>query len=129
MSRILIVEDDGTLAEAVAALLNHIGHRVVGIAEDMMSALSIARMADPEVALVDIELANGSDGVETARRLQIESSARVVFMSGTCDQITRERAAAVGPVGFLIKPFSPPQLIEMVDERRWNVSSTGQRTG
>jgi DNA-binding response OmpR family regulator len=124
MSRILIVEDDAILAEAVAALLDHSGHRVVGIADDMMSALSIARVADPELVLMDIKLANGSDGIETARRLQTESSARVVFMTGNRDRQTRERAATVGPVGFLIKPFSPQQLIDIVDDQRWSIPSS-----
>ena len=124
MSRILIVEDDAILAEATAALLDHIGHRVVGIADDMMSALSIARVADPDLVLMDITLANGSDGIETARRLQAQSSAQVVFMSGNRDHQTRERAAAVGPVGFLVKPFSPQQLIDIVDKQRWSIPSS-----
>ena len=129
MSRILIIEDDALTAEAVAALLDHAGHQVVGIARDMTSALQRAVSTEQEILLVDIMLADGGDGIETARRLQIKSPVKVVFMSANHDERTRERAAAVRSMGFLAKPFSPQQLLEMLDERTIARVSQARRSG
>jgi len=115
MSRILIVEDDAIIAEAVSALLDHAGHQVVGVARDESSAVRHADSERPDLVLLDIKLAEGSDGIETARRLQAVDAVPVVFMTACRDQQTLDRAAAVKPAGFLAKPFSPEQLMDVLN--------------
>src|SRR5256885_91685 len=120
MCSILIIEDDTSTAEALAALLNHAGHEVVGVAVDMTSALHCAALTKPEVLLADIVLAHGSDGIETARRIRVHLPVKVVFMSANHDLQTRQRAAEVsGSVGFLAKPFLPKQLLAMLNDSRF----------
>jgi len=114
MSRILIVEDETIVAESLSQLLVHAGHKVVGIANDERSAIAGASMGRPDLVLMDIRLANGSDGIETAKKIQANRSVMVLFLSAQHDRGTRERAAALQPAGFMPKPFMPVELIAAV---------------
>jgi CheY-like chemotaxis protein len=118
MTKILIVEDEWIVAEAVSEVLGHAGHKVVGIARDEKSAVRQASVRKPDLVLIDINLADGSDGIETARRIQAERAVPTVFISAYQDEKTRARAAAVQPAGFLSKPFSPVELLETVASTR-----------
>jgi len=111
MQRILIVEDEPMIAELVSTILTDAGYEVIGIARDERSAVTQAKRSTPELVLMDIKLANNSDGVEVARRLQSEKPVSVLFTSAYVDQRTFERASAVNPVGFLGKPYSPQSLL------------------
>ena len=90
------------------------GHQIVGIAADADSAIWRAAAAQPDLVLMDIKLANNSDGIEAARRLQADRPVPVIFVSSYLDSRTRERAAVVRPVGYLVKPYSPQKLLEIV---------------
>ena len=114
LRRILVVEDEPIVAELVATTLTDAGYEVIGIAADERSAVKQAKRADPELVVMDIKLANNSDGIEVARRLQYGRSVSVLFASAYLDRRTIERAATVNPVGFLGKPYSPQSLLQAV---------------
>ena len=114
MVKILIVEDEPIVAEAVSQVLNHAGHQVVGVAKDERSALTQAAAGSPDLVLMDIRLAGASDGIETACKMQAERPVDVVFMSAHHDPNTRARAAAARPAGFVAKPFSCEELLKVV---------------
>ena len=114
MTKILIVEDEPIVAEAVSQFLHHAGYQVVGIAKDEGSALRQAATGRPDLVLMDIRLAGSSDGIETARKMQSAGPVNVVFVTAHQDSETRSRADAVHPAGFVAKPFSCQQLLEAV---------------
>jgi CheY-like chemotaxis protein len=114
MSRILVVEDEPLVAEAVSVALDNAGHQVVGIASDGASALTQATEQRPDLVLMDIRLSGGSDGINTALKMQAQRPVSVVFISAHHDPQTRARAVAVRPSVFLPKPFSPEQLLAAV---------------
>ena len=114
MTKILIVEDESIVAEEMALALTDAGHQVVGIARDEATAVKRAASTRPELILMDIKLANNSDGIETAKRMRARAPIPVVFVSANLDCNTRQRAASVSPVGYLMKPYSPRQLIQIV---------------
>jgi CheY-like chemotaxis protein len=74
MVKILIVEDEPIVAEAVSQLLDYAGHQVVGVAQDEASALKQAAVGRPDLVLMDVRLAGQSDGIETARKMKAERS-------------------------------------------------------
>ena len=121
MAKVLIVEDERIVAEAMSHFLDDAGHKVVGIARDEVSALTQAAAEQPDVVLVDVRLASASDGIETAQKLRSEHPCDVVFVTALGDATTRARAAAVRPIGFVTKPFSAQQLLQAV-------SAAGNRT-
>ena|SRR5262245_37055753 len=114
MVKILIVEDEPIVAEAVSQLLDHAGHQVVGVAKDEASALEQAAAGCPDLVLMDVRLAGASDGIETARKIQAERPVNVVFVTAHHDSKTRARAAAAAAVGFVPKPFSCEELLSAV---------------
>jgi CheY-like chemotaxis protein len=116
MVRILLVDDDVDVVEALADVLEELGH-VVRTAKDGPSALRIAETLCPEVAIVDIGLPI-MDGYELARRLRASSSAspglRVIALSGYARNEERERTAKVSFDLHLRKPPSLDVLAEVV---------------
>ena len=61
----------------------------------------------PDFVVMDIKLANNSDGVEVAHRLQCGRSIPILFTSAYLDHHTMKRAAAINPAGFLKNPTRP----------------------
>src|SRR3954470_1424394 len=101
MKRILIVEDEPLIAELVSTVLSDAGYEIIGIAADEPSAVRQASRVVPDFVVMDIKLANNSDGVEVARRLQCGRSIPILFTSAYLDHHTMKRAAATNPAGFL----------------------------
>jgi CheY-like chemotaxis protein len=64
----------------------------------------------PNLVLMDIRLANNSDGVAAAIEIRQRFDIPSLFVSAHGDPIMRSRASAASPVGFIEKPFSPESL-------------------
>ena len=114
MTKILIVEDEPIVAEAMCQFLENAGHEVVGIARDEVSAICETAAERPDLVLMDIRLAGAGDGIEAARKIRADYPVNVVFVTAHADPTTRTRAAAVQPAGFVTKPYSARQLLEVV---------------
>ena len=87
------------------------GYQVVGIAADMHQALVLAEKHAPDLALMDVNLARGTNGVETARLLRQRFDVPSLFVSGNLDEKTRAVAAQWAPLGFVRKPFLEPEVL------------------
>lgn len=109
-SRILIVEDEAVVAIDVRHRLTRLGYTVVGVVDTGEEAVRKVEELDPDVALMDIMLAGTMDGVEAAGIIRERFGTPVVFLTAHSDRTTLRRAGAVGPYGYLIKPFEEPEL-------------------
>jgi two-component system, response regulator PdtaR len=70
-----------------------------------------AAMAErPDVALMDLRLAEGSSGIDAASWLHNEMGVRCIFISGNLDDATRESLSRLRPVAFIHKPILTHQL-------------------
>jgi DNA-binding NarL/FixJ family response regulator len=114
MTKVLIVEDEPMVAEAMSQFLENAGHEVVGIARDEVSAVCETAAERPDLVLMDIRLAGAGDGIEAARKIRADYPVEVVFITAHYDPTTRTRAAAVQPAGFVTKPYSARQLLQAV---------------
>lgn len=102
MLRILIVEDDAPLAETLRYLVeDNPRYRVVGTAEDEEGARAAAEAHDPDLALVDLKLANGSTGFTVAVRLA-DRGIPSLFITGRAPDFAMPQLA----LGCLMKPFT-----------------------
>ncbi len=108
--RILIVEDEMVVQLHLSRLVAELGHEVVGTAMNTREALELARATAPELVLMDVHLADGDDGIETAQHLVRELDCAVIFVTAYADQATIERTTRVGAAGYLVKPFSAPAV-------------------
>lgn len=103
--RVLVVEDNLDMANALATLLRLHGHDTA-VAHDGQAALATARGFQPDVVLLDLGLP-GMDGYEVARRLRAELAARpplLVAMTGYGQEEDLRRSAAAGCDHHLVKP-------------------------
>lgn len=112
---ILIVEDDLMVATALQEALMSAGWVVAGIARTYEEVMWYAEHASIALAIVDINLANETDGVDAARALQRQGKATLIYLTGTTDDVTFERAKATRPVAFLNKPLRIREVLQQVE--------------
>lgn len=118
--KILLVEDEGIVALDIAKQLRRLGYTAF-IAQTAERAMELANSNIPDLAVVDINLPNGADGIELSRWLKSELDIPVVFVTGQSDEVTIARAKHTEPWGYLVKPVEPAALhssIQVVLHRR-----------
>jgi len=108
--RIQIVEDEGIVALDLRSKLMSLGYEVIAICSTATDAAAQAAVQPPDVLLMDIRLAGGSDGIEAARRIGEQLDVPVVFVTAYADGATLARARQIAPYGYLVKPISVPEL-------------------
>src|SRR5271165_3579414 len=82
MLNVLIVEDDLTVADLLQEALEADGYRVTGIARTVQEAVQSAEQHHPDVAVIDIRLANGDLGTDVGMHLRKTTTTRVMFSTG-----------------------------------------------
>jgi two-component system, response regulator PdtaR len=108
---LMIVEDELLLAMLLKDELEDVGYRVLDIAARHQEALGISRKCKPDLALVNIELADGDDGVALAHDLKA-LGVPVLFISGQPHRASLAKAVAIGS---LPKPYTLSDMVEAVD--------------
>lgn len=92
------------------------GHVVVGIAATTSEALSHAVRSVPfHLAVLDIDLAEGDDGIATAVRLREQHGIEALFVSARREYEERARQLGWKPVGFIGKPYLPEQVLAAIE--------------
>ena len=104
-AKILIVEDEGIIANNLASRLSMAGYDVTGIAESADDVMEKMRECAPELILMDIHIKGSMDGIETAAALRKRSDIPVIYLTAYSDQKTIDRAKLTGASGFLTKPI------------------------
>jgi len=110
--KILVVEDERTIAEAVAARLRAEGF-AVRIAGDGPAAVEAARQEPPDAIVLDVMLP-GFDGLEVCRRIQASRPVPVLMLTARDDETDLLVGLAVGADDYLTKPFSMRELAARV---------------
>jgi DNA-binding response OmpR family regulator len=125
--RILVVEDERTIAEAVAARLRAEGFRV-DTAGDGPSAVAAADRTRPDLVVLDVMLP-GFDGLEVCRRIQAQAPVPVLMLTARDDETDLLVGLAVGADDYLTKPFSMRELAARVHAllRRFERAATAGR--
>jgi DNA-binding NarL/FixJ family response regulator len=108
--QILIVDDELWAALDMEWVVRKLRHEVVGPAATAEEAIELAGTARPDLVLMDIRLANDSDGVAAAIEIRQRFDIPSLFVSAHGDSATRKRAIAARPEGFIEKPFTPESL-------------------
>lgn len=115
MAKILLVEDEPLTALDLKTRLARLGHDAEAPVPSGREALARARCDPPDLVLMDIGLPGPLDGVTTARALRECGDIPVVFLTGRSDDATVERACAVSPYGYVLKPVKDIDLEIAVD--------------
>ncbi|MFF3956733.1 response regulator transcription factor [Streptomyces sp. NPDC001890] len=112
-ARVLVVDDDPTVAEVVTGYLRRAGHSV-DHAADGPAALDSAARHDPDLVVLDLMLP-GIDGLEVCRRLRAEHPVPVIMLTACGDENDRISGLELGADDYVTKPFSPRELVLRVE--------------
>jgi DNA-binding response OmpR family regulator len=107
--RVLLVDDDPTVAEVASSYLRATGF-VVEEAGDGFAALDAADRTDPDLIVLD-RMLPGIDGLEVFRRLRRRTSAPVIMLTALGSEDDRIAGLEAGADDYLAKPFSPRELV------------------
>jgi DNA-binding response OmpR family regulator len=110
--RVLVVDDEVPLAEVVASYLRREGY-AVDQAHDGPSAVTAARAGEPDLIVLDVMLP-GFDGIEVCRQVRTFTDAYIIMLTARDDEIDKVVALSTGADDYLVKPFSPRELIARV---------------
>ncbi|MFP3988932.1 response regulator [Streptomyces sp. E11-3] len=111
--RVLVVDDDPTVAEVVAGYLDRAGY-YVDRAEDGLVALERAAAHWPDLVVLDLMLP-GMDGLEVCRRLRAKGPVPVIMLTARGDEDDRILGLEIGADDYVTKPFSPRELVLRVE--------------
>jgi DNA-binding response OmpR family regulator len=108
--RVLVVEDDATVAEVVRSYLTHAGFEVEHAA-DGPTALAVAAGTRPDLVVLDLMLP-GLSGLEVCQRLRsTRPDVAVVMLTALGEESDRLTGLETGADDYLVKPFSPRELV------------------
>jgi CheY-like chemotaxis protein/DNA-directed RNA polymerase specialized sigma24 family protein len=113
-SRVLIIEDEPLIALDIEGLVTDIGHEVVGVAATHKEALALAREKRPELILADIQLADGSSGIEAVNEILMELNVPVIFITAYPERLlTGDKPE---PAFLVTKPFKHEMVKAVISQ-------------
>lgn len=117
MQRVLIVEDRADIRKLIRMTLEFADYEIHE-ASDGRSGLDLARAKRPDIALLDVMMPGDLDGLQLCRLLRSDPVLRqvkVVLLTARGQERDREAGQQAGADAYLVKPFSPLQLIETIE--------------
>jgi len=118
MGTIMIVDDASFMRAVLKRIVLQSGHEVVAEASNGDEAIAQFQQAKPDLVLMDIIMPpgpNAKDGIEALKKIMVEDpSAKVVMCSSMGQQSLITEAIKSGAKDFVIKPFQPQKVIEVL---------------
>jgi len=112
MTTVLVVEDELEIARVVRDYLQHAGFEVI-VVGDGGSAVASVRSARPDLLVLDLGLP-GTDGLDVAREVRRWSETPIVMLTARGDESDRIVGLELGADDYVVKPFSPKELVARV---------------
>jgi DNA-binding response OmpR family regulator len=109
---ILVVDDEPSISEVVSIYLRRAGYQVV-IARDGQAALEALEKQPPDLVVLDLMLPK-VDGLEIARRLRAEGDTPIIMLTARRGETDRVLGLEMGADDYVVKPFSPQELVSRV---------------
>jgi CheY-like chemotaxis protein len=111
---VLIIEDEALIALDLEGLVENLGHRVIGVARTRNQALEIAKRQRPGLVLADIQLADGSSGLDAVNDILNSFQVPVIFITAYPERfLTGERPE---PAFLVSKPYQPATVSALVSQ-------------
>ena len=110
--KILVVEDEPSIGEVVSLYLKRAGYSVT-LAGDGHAALEAFKQTSPDLVIVDVMLPK-MDGYELTRRLRAWSDVPIIMLTARKEESDRIAGLDMGADDYVVKPFSPQELVSRV---------------
>ncbi len=117
MKRVLIVEDQPDIRKLIRMTLEFEAYEIHEAADGAFG-LNLARATKPDIVLLDVMMPGELDGLQVCHRLKNDPATRhikVVLLTARGQARDREAGQQAGADEYLVKPFSPLQLIETIE--------------
>jgi CheY-like chemotaxis protein/DNA-directed RNA polymerase specialized sigma24 family protein len=111
---VLIIEDEPLIAHDLRSIVEELGHRVVGMARTHREAVAAIDAAKPGLILADIQLADGSSGLEAVNEILGSMSTPVIFVTAYPERFLT--GAPPEPAFLIAKPFSVESLKAVISQ-------------
>jgi two-component system chemotaxis response regulator CheY len=114
---VLVVDDDPFIRKLIATTLEDVGEFELHEAGDGLEALDVARREHPTLVFLDVDMPR-LDGIEACRRLRSDAQTNdttIVMLTAAHGDNVERNAEEAGADLFLTKPFSPLDLLRLVD--------------
>ncbi|HZH53170.1 MAG TPA: response regulator [Microvirga sp.] len=122
---ILIIEDEPLIAMDLEALVEGLGHNVTGVARTRTEAVKLASAKQPGLILADIQLADGSSGLDAVNDLLKSFEVPVIFITAYPERfLTGERPE---PAFLIAKPFQPANVSAVISQALFFQQSARRR--
>lgn len=109
-TKILIVEDETIIALDIKRALEKMDYEVTNMVYDYQGAIKSVKINRPDLILMDVNLGNSKDGIETAKEIKNYHDIPIIYLTAFSDEQTINRAIETNPVRYLIKPFKREEL-------------------
>ena len=110
---VVVIEDDPHIADLVDLYLRRDGYRVL-LARDADQGLTLIRQEEPWIVILDVGLPGELDGFDVCRRIRANGNLPVLFLTARDDEVDRILGLELGADDYLVKPFSPRELVARV---------------
>jgi len=125
----MVVEDDGFTRMLLCTQLRDLGHKVIGYCASASEGISIAKRADPQVAIIDLELGRGPTGMDLAYAVRREvPSVGILILSTYLDSrlIGDDRPLPPGAVYLVKRAIQLPQTLDAAIRTAWEHESLAE---
>jgi CheY-like chemotaxis protein/DNA-directed RNA polymerase specialized sigma24 family protein len=123
----LIIEDEPLIALDIETLASDLGLGIIGIAATREEAATLARRSTPGLILADIQLADGSSGIDAVNDILVSASIPVIFITAYPERLlTGERAE---PTFLITKPFKPEMVKAVISQALFFDIKAARRRG
>ena len=123
---VLIIEDETFIAMDLESLVRKLGHRVIGVARTHADAVELARRSKPGLILADIQLADGSSGLDAVNEMLGSLEVPVVFITAYPERfLTGQRPE---PAFLISKPFQPAMVSAVISQALFFQRNSRART-
>jgi len=123
---VLIIEDETFIAMDIESLVKNLGHNVIGVARTHTDAIALAKNKKPGLILADIQLADGSSGLDAVNELLGTFEVPVVFITAYPERfLTGERPE---PAFLISKPFQPAMVSAVASQALFFQRNSKNRT-
>ena len=119
-ARIMIVEDEGIVAEDIRISLQSLGHTVTGTVSSGEEAVERAGRDKPDLVLMDIMLGGVMNGVAAAAEIRSRYGIPVVYLTAYADEALLHKAKITKHFGYILKPYKDRELHSILEIALYN---------
>lgn len=113
--KVLIVEDEMVISMNLVTILESLEYEVLEPAASYNEALEVLENQKPDIALLDIELGEGKNGIALANFINSKYQIPFIFLTSNADSSTLKAAKETHPASYLVKPFNQDDLFTAIE--------------